>query len=349
MNKPKPPSTDAPGPVVVLFTEAGDLALVDGASGAVLASSPGGGLGGVRDAALDLAGERVVTFEGDDEATWGEIATYSLDRTVSPPALGPRVARAMVDGDARVAAAPGGILVFSDGPATQWRLLRDDGVPSSSESGPRPASLVLRDRDHLAAPDLAFDALAYSDDGALVLQSAVATAGSLAMGGATTLPVTPFAPPTARLAALPGLGVDVVVDASDAGLVLHAITNGAAGPAISIGLGSPPGRVEAALPILSGDAVAVLTSGTARVVIAGIAPGGGLADVAAVDLDGPVRVEDRFFSRDLAAVDDETLLAATETGVARVHVDGSTGDLAVSLDSSFDGAPLRGPIAGALP
>jgi hypothetical protein len=92
-----------------------------------------------------------------------------------------------------------------------------------------------------------------------------------------------------------------------------------------------------------GAIVAVLLSGTSRVVALTIDPGGAVSSMDALALPGAVREAPRFFSRDLAPHGDSGLLAATSEGVFSIQIRVEAG-IQLDLQSTFEGASLRGPV-----
>jgi hypothetical protein len=333
--------TDPTPAWLIAWTVAGDLALVDAQTGHVVSTSAGAGMGGTLDATVDVDADRVVTFEGDEESTWGEVATYALDRSTTPPSLGPRVVSALIDGDARVAAAPEGILVFSYGAATEWTILRDDNQVTLSAAGGRPWSVVTRASEKKRW----LTALAYDEaEDALSLRHATLDAGALVLGANTPLALNPNSTP--RLARIAAQDREAVISVEQGELSLRCLTNEALGvPTALSSFGAA--RVEATLGLKDSGKLAILTSGPARVLVVELNDDCSVADVAGLDL-APVRVEDRFFSRDLVEVNPDRLIVATEAGAVAITI-ATTPKLTLALDPTFDGADLRGALVNVTP
>ncbi|MEJ7734116.1 MAG: hypothetical protein WKG00_33600, partial [Polyangiaceae bacterium] len=151
-------------------------------------------------------------------------------------------------------------------------------------------------------------------------------------------------PPSARAVPAPALGGVVLADVVDGMAVVRLWRDGEATEAEAVDELGPVARVEAAVALHGGRTVAVLASGPARLGVVRLGQGGGLLSQAAIDLAGDVRIEDAFFSRDLAAAGDERLLVATSAGVVAVVVS-VDGGVSVDVDAAFAGAQLRGPLA----
>jgi hypothetical protein len=151
-------------------------------------------------------------------------------------------------------------------------------------------------------------------------------------------------PPSARAVPAPALGGVVLADVIDGIAAVRLWRDGEATEAEAVDELGPVARLEAAVALHGGRTVAVLASGPARLGVARLGQGGALLSQAAIDLDGDVRVEDGFFSRDLAAAGDERLLVATSAGVVSVAVS-VDGGVAIDVDAAFSGAQLRGPLA----
>lgn len=312
---------------LVAWTDAGELAIVGVASGEVVATSPALAMGGLCDAAVDADAGRVLAFESDEEFTWGEVSAYALDLSVTPPSFGDRVALRTVDGDARVAAAPGAALVFSYGPTTEWSLVRDDGAYTPGSLAGRPQSLLFgRDGEAMSVTAITAD----DADGTLKLTRASVSGGALSLLDAAPTSLSPEATPH-----LVRVGAEEWLARVDGG----ELTLGEIG-AKPRALGVHAKRVEAAVALGDG-AVAILTTGPSKLVVARAAS----SEVDALDLPA-LGGETGFFSRSLLEVTAERVLVATEVGVLAV-VRASSG--ALSLDPTFDGASLRGPLAGLLP
>lgn len=329
--------------IVVASTADGRLALVDAESGAVIDAASERARGVVRDLAFDRWSRRVLLFEADESEDGGEIAMHAVGRAREGPRFGERAHLAWVDGPARLEAAPSGAVVFEDGYGARWKVLWNDGRPSQGSPAPRPASMWAVE----LPSGLALHALAYGEGGLERWRAVVDAAKLEPPAGARLSAGSGTDPPTARLAAAPALGGEVLADLEEGRPTLRLLREGETAPPIALDAAPGTERIEHAIAIDGGRIVALLISGVARVVVVRLDDGGGHVASAAVALPGRVRVEDRFFSRDLVAVSPRRLLAATSEGVFAVHVraEGSSIHMIdVEVDAAFDGAELRGPL-----
>lgn len=345
-----PPLGLAPGesaasskiPVAAGWTDGGDVVLFDTGTGHVLATAPGPGLGGERDVAVDPWYHRLIVFESDAADPWGEIVTYPLDDGDDGASLGARQHRVWIDGTARVTGSPFGVVVFEDGYGPRWRLVREDGTPTASVYGPRPASLATA-----LLPDGGFriSALTYGPSGEAA-DLRVALVGPEGVEAPVTVPLVvtpPSTPPSARWVASAGGGHLVDVAAGD--VVISTFAGGGWPPLMPVGVGPGIARVEQAAAFPGGERLALATTGTVDLVIAGIGPGGAPECAAALDLPGDVEEAALFFARGLAVVGPDRVLAATSEGVFAVTVSSGCPP-ALAVDPGFDGSALRGPIDG---
>jgi hypothetical protein len=309
----------------VAFTDEGDLAVFDAASGAVVSTAAGSGRSGRRDIAVDAA-RRVWVLEQEDEG--GEIRVCPL--AGNPPALGACAHWVWVDGVAAMWPMQEGMVVFEDGYGPRWKVLRDDGAPAKGVWSPRPAS-VWTDGTNLHA-------LTYGQDGA-VLERRSATIGATAAPSGTALWGLPATePPSTRFTPLGDGGV--LVDALDGDVALRWVEDDAVGAAMLLGVGPGIARVEAAAA-LEGAVIALTTD---RAVIAAMENGKSVG-AASVSLPGGVRRENLFFSRDLLVTGPARALVATDAGVVAIEVQRTASGVTAFHDAQFQGAGLRGPLA----
>jgi hypothetical protein len=344
---PAPPA--APRPLLAAaFTRDGDVAELDAATGAVVARSPGAHAGGVRDLVADPWHHRLLAFEADEDGDGGEITTIS----VGPGGLGAREHRAWVDGDARLAASPFGIVVFEDGYGARWRLLADGDAPSLGRPAPDPLSLAVGD----APEGFGLRALVVRDGlsgGELALASARLSAEGLEPPALAGLGVAAEPAPTAtRLVDAPALGLAILAEVARGRLWLRPIVDGVARPAVLVRGALPArslaARVEHAVALDGGRFVALLVSSPSRVIAVALGAGGAPTGVSAFDLPGDVRVEGRFFSRDLLRVGARRLLAATSRGVVALDLSERDGLPRLEEDDAFRGETLAGPLVAVL-
>ncbi len=332
--------SEGQAPVAAGWTAEGDVALFDGTTGGILASSSGGGLGGERDLAFDPWFSRLLVFEGDAEGTWGEVASYPVLPGEAGPSLGERDHEVWIDGVARVAASPFGALVFEDGYGPRWRLVRADGQPSSSVFGPRPVSLAT---GPLSDGGFRAEALTYGieDDAADIR---VAQVGPTGIDVPVTVPllVPPMSsPPTARWVESAGGGQLVDVESGEVWITTFA---GSGWPSwMPVGLEPGVTGVEQVAPFPGGDRLALLTTGAFDLVVASIGPGGAPQCAAGLDLPGEAEKAPLFFARGLVPVSATRVLVATSTGVLAVTLSGDCPP-ALAIDPDFESDALKGPL-----
>ncbi|MEO7328609.1 MAG: hypothetical protein ABI193_08530, partial [Minicystis sp.] len=116
------------------------------------------------------------------------------------------------------------------------------------------------------------------------------------------------------------------------------------GPAVLLPLGASGLRVEQALPVDGGEVALLLLSGDSRVVAVEINGAGGVSSSAQLALPGAVRAEKKLFSHDLALLGPRRAIAATSVGVQAIVLGRDAGGVHLSLDASFGGGGLRGPV-----
>lgn len=346
---------------MIAWTDTGQLALWDSATGEAIdqtalpsqARPPG-----ARDVAWDRFRQRAVLFESDEEEQAGELGTVAVTGLGGPePGLGIYQHRAWVDGRARLWPVQGGIVVFEEGYGERWKLLRDDAVPTASIAAPRPASAW----SELEPDGSRVEALSYGPSGsppAFQLVRAWATREGL--DGLCTEPlgvVPQTVPLSARLAPLPtgsspaAAWRGMLVDLRAGVPVLRLVGLGGASEAVQLTAGPLAERIEqvVALPgVHQGDrrGLAALLSRPSRLLVSSFDPALDDVRTAVVALVGQTRIHDRFFARDLLAIGSHRLLVATSAGAWAADITFGESRLHATLDVSFDGRQIRGPLAG---
>ena len=324
-----------PPPDLVAWTAGGELAVVDGLTGAVrrrLATT-----GGVeRDVAFDPWQERVLAFEGDDDGG-GEIVAHPLVPGRDGPRPGGRAHLAWVDGRARLLPSPFGVVVFEEGYGERWQLL--GASPGPSVIAPPPASAWLS----IDPSGVRVNALARGP-GLERLAARVDPTGLAPPSAATILAASASGPSTARLVPGPAPGVAVLVDVVGASLSVRLVASDSTGPGALVPLAARGMRIEAAVPLEGGEMVALLMSGPAEVMVIAVDPGGAVSAAAHAPLPGQVTAAPTFFSRDLAAHGSGGVLAATSAGVFSLRVLRGSGGVQLGIERGFDGSALRGPV-----
>ncbi len=335
--RPSPPAGLRAARLVAARREGG-LAVVDAASGAVVATAPATS-GRGRDGAVDPWARPSVAFGGEDDADGGELATLPLDRA----GIGAPRHLTWVDGDARIVATPFGVVVFEAGYGARWRLLPHDGAPGPSVTAPAPLSIAIP-----AGPSgVSLRALVPADGGGLAL--ATAAVGPAGLGTPTLEAIDGLAAEGAapRWVETPAMGGSLLVDVVRGEILVHRVSaDGKAGPARRLegSLASPRSRLEHAAAIEGGRRLALLLSKPSRVVV--VVLGDGLATGAAIahDLPGNVRIEPRFFSRELVVLGRRIFVATTE-GVVALDVGADPGDPPLDPAPGFPIEGLCGPLA----
>lgn len=328
-------------PDAVTWTSDGQLALISGKSGAVRQSVAAWGTSLVRDLVVDRWQRRVVVFEQEELAESGEIASYALVPGPSGPLLAPRVHRSWVDGEVRLLASSLGIVAFAESYGTWWKLFFSEGGSVSSVAAPLPASAWIdpiesgiRVQALTISPDLALHRLRADAQWEGVSAPKSASLGVFAAG----------AVPTARLMPAPARGEAMLFDVVEGALAIRLVNGPSPGPATLVPLGVSALRVEQALPVDGGEVALLLLSGEGRVVALEIDAAGGVSSSAELALPGVVRAEKKLFSHDLALLGPRRALAATSAGVQAIVLGRDAGGVHLSLDSSFAGGALRGPV-----
>ena len=342
---PEPASRERPHlaawPEAMTWTSQGDLALIDGRTGTVKQLAPTSSLGGEVDLIFDPWTSEAVVFELDNESQSGEITSYPALPGPGGFHLAPRVHRAWIDGEARLLAAPLGLVIFEASYGERWKVLFDDQHTTSSVSAPCPASAwVTAD----AGQDFSVHALSYSEAGPLFQHSVAVSAHHLADLETASLGLVPAGdPPTARI--IPALGGAALFDVVGSDLAVRLVSGPIAAPAALVSLGMAGLRVEHALAFEGGEVALLLLSGDSRVMAVEISADGAVTSAATLALPGVVREERRFFSHDLEALGPHRALAATSAGVFSIRMTRSGAGVGLTLDPVFAGSALRGPIA----
>lgn len=340
-----PPTARLSGRLIA-WARNGDVALVDPATGGVLASAPAAGATGLRDVAFDRWASRLVIFVGEDDGDGGEIATLTLGER----GLGPREHMAWIDGDARVFATPFGVAVFEESYGARWRLLGDGDVPSAGHPAPLPLSIASE------SGSSAFSLRALvAPEGAVPSALALATShvGPLGLERPVLETLAGASPPTSlgsRLVDAPVLSASFVVELAEGEvLVRPAIVRpgSAASNALRLSFASPDSRLEQAVALDGGRMLALLLSGPARLILLTLGKGGIPRAAAVSDLPGEVRLEPRFFSRELEVLGSR-LFCATTAGVVALDASQLDGQPVLTVAREFRGDGLVGPL-GVLP
>ncbi|MEP7120672.1 MAG: hypothetical protein ABJE95_07180 [Byssovorax sp.] len=344
---PSPASREAPHlaawPEVMTWTSQGDLAVVDGRTGTVKQLAPTSHLGGEVDLVFDPWTSEAAVFELDNESQSGEITSYPALPGPSGIHLEPRVHRAWIDGEARLLAAPLGLVIFEQSYGERWKVLFDDQHTTSSVSAPCPASAWITEG---AGQGFTVHALSYSEAGPLLLHASDVSPHHVADLTTSSLGVAPAGdPPTARAISAPALGGAALFDVVGSDLAVRLVSGPSASPAALVPLGASELRVEHVLAFDGGQVALLLLSGDSRVMAVELAADGAVKSTATLALPGTVREERRFFSHDLSALGPRRALAATSAGVLSIRMTRSGAGVGLALDPSFSGAALRGPIA----
>ncbi len=330
-------------PEALTWTATGDLAIVDGKTGAVKQLAPTSYLGSEVDLVFDPWTSEALVFELDDDTQSGEITSYPALAGSTGFQLAPRVHRAWIDGDARLLAAPLGLVIFEASYGERWKVLFDDQHTTTSVSAPNPASAWVS-----GGGDQGFlvHALSYSEEGPLFRRSAAVGPHAVSSPETASLGLSPSSdPPTARLLPAPALGDAALFDIVGSDLAVRLVVGPSAGPAASIPLGQAGLRIEHVLALDGGEVALVLLSGDSRVMAVEIASDGAVKSTATLALPGVVREEKQFFSHDLEAFGSHRALAATSAGVFAIRMTRSGAGVGLVLDPTFVGQGLRGPIA----
>ncbi len=306
------PPTEPPGtpPIVhplappkrsfVASTDRG-LALV--VSGRIVAESPNGGL--VQD--VVVAGDRVLTFETDQD---GENATI-VERTLVGESFGPPTVHRGIDGHARLASTPSGVVLFESSYGDRWRMLSTH--LGASFIAPMPSS-AWWDGAHLTT-------LARDGHERYALHTVTTSASSITEDARVELPM--LVHDTAR--ATPQHVLDIV-----GGRIVLRRPDGALMRALEL---ESDGLADALdVP----DGVAMTSSGPRRLVVVRGASTGEPPRVLPLDR---VYVDAELLTRTLVLLDEQHLAVATPTSVLVVRL-GAELEVITHLEG------VRAPIAG---
>ncbi|HRI66996.1 MAG TPA: hypothetical protein PK156_22280 [Polyangium sp.] len=340
---PPAPSEDASGIIgdpIVGFTETGRVVVFDGQNGNVLSTATGGG-GTPRDIAVDRWRKGVWVFEENDDASGGEVRFCPLENAFGASnmdnvQLQPCAHAVWIDGLAAMWPTEAGLWIFEYGiGGSRWKILRS-GEATPSVSAPRPASIWLENGEIEA---LSFG---FQNDRLQVFRGTF---------GQTGPEVTqkfdwgkPFGyPPMARYARL-GCDAGLLFDALSNTLTVRRVENGEPGLPMTIDVGMPVSRIEAATGlgtsalVLGKDALWIVTTHDADVEL-----------MAGLWLHGDVRESPLFFSRDLLVTPSRAFVG-TDRGVRAIAMENDGPALVnVYLEEEFVGDELRGPLDALAP
>lgn len=332
---------------IVGFTKTGDVVIFDGLTGQFISSTEGGG-GRPTDVAMDPWRNAVWVFEENEDGSGGEIRVCPLRKTFGevntadlPTDLQPCEHSAWVDGLAKLLPMKEGLWVFEHGiGGARYKVIARPEI-TPSVSAPRPASIWTHDGE------IEVFSYGFQNDR---LQSFTA---SFTATGPSILQTFDWGeplgfPPTARYAWF----------SDDAGLLFDAASNlltvrrrvqGEMGVPLTIDVGMPVSRIEAAVNVgtstfvLGKDALWIFTSGDSQSSMTE----GDLEFVAGLWLHGDVRESSLFFSRDLL-VTPNRVFVGTDRGVRAVGLendkDAPNALINVFYDEQFVGEELRGPL-----
>ena len=346
-SRPADPSRATPQllsvPQAMTWTMQGDLAVVDGKTGAIRQLAPTSYLGSEVDLIFDPWTSEAVVFELDNDSQAGEISSYPALPGPKGFHLAPRVHRAWIDGEARLLAAPLGLVIFEASYGERWKVLFDDQHTTSSVSAPCPASAWVTAG---AGQDFLVHGLSYSEAGPLFQHTTAVGSHTVTDPQAASLGLLPAGdPPTARMIPAPALGGSALFDILGGDLAVRLVDGASVGPAALVPLGALGLRVEHVIAFDGGEVALLLLSGDSRVMAVETSGDGIVKSVATLALPGLVREEKRFFSHDLEALGGHRALAATSSGVFSIHMTRSGAGVSLAIDPAFSGATLRGPIA----
>lgn len=335
--------TRLPPPEALAWTSQGDLAVIDGKTGAIKQLAPTSYLGGQPDLIYDPWTSEAVVFELDDEAQTGEISSYPALLGPSGVHLGARVHRAWIDGEARLLPAPGGYVIFEASYGERWKVLFADQWTTSNVIAPCPASAWVTPG---IQQDFTIHAMSYGDGGSILRHGVSVSGHSLSALTTSALGAAPAGdPPTARMIPAPALGDALLFDVVGSDLAVRLVNGSIVTPAGLAPLGMAGLRIEHALGLDGGEVALLLLSGESRVMAVETSSEGGLKSFATLALPGVVREEKRFFSHDLVVLGPRGALAATSVGVFSIRMTRSGAGVSLALEPGFAGAGLRGPIA----
>ena len=340
--QPLSPDLLYPVPDLLAWTPSGDLAIVDGSSGAMKDHLVTLELAGARDVAYDPATQRAWIAESDDEGALGEIASYPVIEGAGGVVLGPRLHEASLTGEARLLPSPLGVVSFEDEGGGRWRLL-GGGTPSAPVAVAAPMSAWLT----TGAGGTTVHALAYGAvSGELDALAAEAQPGLLAAAKSEPFGLEAGTlPPCARVVAAPLRGGALMLDVSGSFLSVRSAKGASVGAPAIVPLGASGLRIEDAVSLRGGKLVAVLLSGTTEVVALEIDPGLHVASMARLKLPGHPAPSAALLSHDLAEQGYGRMVAATSAGVFSIQIRKDPTGVQLGLAPGFEGGGLRGPIA----
>lgn len=336
-----------PMPEILTWTSEGDLAVVDGRTGAIKQISETAHFSGQPDVIYDPWTAEAVVFEKDDESETGEISTYPVILGSAGARLGSRAHKSWIDGEARLLPTPEGYVIFEQSYGERWKVFFADQQTTSNAVAPCPASAWVTPG---SGQDFTVHGLSYGESGSLV-RHALSVEGHIVDAPVAT-PLRLMAagdPPTARMIPAPALGDALLFDVVGSDLAVRLLSGANVGPKALVPLGVAGLRVEQALGLEGGAVALLLLSGESRVLAVETSPEGAVTSYASLALPGVVREARRFFSHDLEALGSHSALAATSLGVFAITMTRSGAGVSLALDPSFCGAALRGPIAALAP
>ena len=319
-------------------TRFGEIALVDARDLSIVSTSALGDGARLVDLSMDPSGAAVYAFVTDDDGQSGEL----VRATIAGDMLGSFVHVTWLDGMAQIEREADATLAFVRGYADQWKLLRDDGAPTSSLAMPAPVSL--------AAGAGALDLLAADATGALGLYrvdraaSAWPPAAPLGLGQASS-------PLTAQLVDAP-LGDDAcgacalpkgwLADVQAGDVTLRPIDADGLGAPVSLEVDAPGAVIEAAVARFDGT-VTLLLSGAEIAVRARLDDTGEVFAVDALNMPAPIAARGAAFSRAWTDLGGDAIVIATSSGA--VVIDGRPGFAPPGLTA----ADLRAPLTEVAP
>ena len=340
---PLSPDLLYPVPDLLAWTPTGDLAVVEGATGAVRQQLVTLELAGAHDLAYDEARQRAWIAESDDEGALGEIASYPVVAGTGGPTLGARAHEAsLLSGEARLLSTPLGVVSFEDGGGGRWRLLGGGHASAPVPAAPPSSAWLTLGAGGPMVRGLAYGAVS----GELDALAAAAQPGALA--AATSAPLDVEAgtlPPCARVVAAPLRGGALMLDVSGSFLSVRAVKGAHTGAPALAPLGASGLRIEDAVGLRGGKLVAVLLSGTTEVVALEIDAQLHVASMARLQLPGHPAPSTLAMSHALAEQGYGRLVAATSAGVFSIQIQKDATGLHLGLAWGFEGGGLRGPVA----
>ncbi|HEY4120232.1 MAG TPA: hypothetical protein VGM56_20345 [Byssovorax sp.] len=314
-------------------TRAGDVALVDARDLSIVSTTALDDDAALVDLAMDPSGAALYAFVTDDDGQSGELLRASIAGDV----LGPLEHVTWLDGVAHIEREADATLAFVHGYADQWKLLRDDGAPTSSLAMIAPVSL--------SAGAGSLDLLAADASGALGLYrvdraaSAWPPAAPLDLGHASSALTAQLvdAPRAGDACASCALTKGWLADVDAGDVSLRPIDADGLGAPVTIDVGASGAVIEAAVARCDGT-VTLLLSGAELVVRARLDDTGDLAAVDALNMPAPIAPRGPGFSRAWVDLGGDAIAIATSNGV--VVVDARPGFAPPAWTSSELRAPL---------